>query len=83
MIRLLLFDLDGVLTDTSEFHYLSWKRLADEENIPFTRADNEALRGLGRRESLMTMLKGRTSLKKPPRPGWNAKTAITSSGSSK
>src|SRR5512135_592094 len=55
-----IFDLDGVLTDTAEYHYQGWKRLADEEGIPFTREDNEALRGVSRRESLMRMLKGRT-----------------------
>jgi kojibiose phosphorylase len=54
-----IFDLDGVLTDTSELHYQAWKRLADEENIPFNRADNEALRGISRRESLLLLLKGR------------------------
>lgn len=58
-IRALIFDLDGVITDTAEFHYLAWKRLADEEGIPFTREDNEALRGVSRRESLNRMLKGR------------------------
>lgn len=59
-IRAFIFDLDGVITDTAEFHYRSWKRLADEEGIPFTRQDNEALRGVSRRESLNRLLKGRT-----------------------
>ncbi|MEJ5314714.1 MAG: beta-phosphoglucomutase [Anaerolinea sp.] len=59
MIRAVLFDLDGVLTDTSEYHYLAWKRLADELGIPFDREDNEALRGVSRRESLVLLLKGR------------------------
>ncbi len=54
-----IFDLDGVLTDTAEYHYRAWKRLADEEGIPFTREDNEQLRGVSRRESLMRLLKGR------------------------
>ena len=54
-----IFDLDGVLADTSEMHYLAWKRLADEERIPFTREDNEALRGIPRRESLLLIFKGR------------------------
>jgi kojibiose phosphorylase len=54
-----IFDLDGVLTDTAEYHYRAWKRLADEEGIPFDREDNEALRGISRRESLLLMLKGR------------------------
>jgi beta-phosphoglucomutase len=59
MIRAFLFDLDGVLTDTSEFHYRAWQRLADEEGLPFNRKDNEALRGVGRRESLNILLKGK------------------------
>jgi beta-phosphoglucomutase len=58
-IRGFIFDLDGVLTDTAEYHYRAWKRLADEEGIPFTREDNEHLRGIPRRESLMRILKGR------------------------
>ncbi|MGE5140446.1 MAG: beta-phosphoglucomutase, partial [Rudaea sp.] len=58
-IRGFIFDLDGVLTDTAEYHYLGWKRLADEEGIPFTRAENEALRGIPRRESLLLLLKSR------------------------
>jgi len=45
-----------VLTDTSEFHYRSWKQLADEEGIPFDREANERLRGLSRRDSLMQLL---------------------------
>ncbi|HEY3313084.1 MAG TPA: beta-phosphoglucomutase, partial [Anaerolineales bacterium] len=54
-----IFDLDGVLTDTSEFHYQAWKRLAAEEGLPFNRQDNEALRGIARRASLLLLLKGR------------------------
>jgi beta-phosphoglucomutase len=54
----LIFDLDGVLTDTAEFHYLSWKHLADQIGIPFTRQDNHALRGVSRRISLGRLLKG-------------------------
>lgn len=56
----IIFDLDGVLTDTSEYHYLAWKRLADDEGIPFTRQENdEHLRGVSRRESLMYILRNR------------------------
>lgn len=56
----ILFDLDGVLTDTSEYHYLSWKHLADDEGIPFTHQENDDhLRGVGRKESLQYLLKGR------------------------
>lgn len=58
-IKAFIFDLDGVITDTAEFHYRAWKRLADEEGLPFTREDNEQLRGVSRRESLLRLLKGR------------------------
>ena len=58
-IKAVIFDLDGVLTDTAEFHYRAWKQLADEEGLPFSRADNEYLRGVSRRESLLRLLKGR------------------------
>jgi len=59
MFKAFLFDLDGVLTDTSEFHFRAWQRLAKEEGITFTRRDNEALRGVSRRGSLDLLLKGR------------------------
>ncbi|MBF2020636.1 MAG: beta-phosphoglucomutase [Hydrococcus sp. C42_A2020_068] len=55
-IQGVIFDLDGVLTDTAEFHYRAWQRLADEEGIPFDRQANEALRGISRRESLMRIV---------------------------
>jgi beta-phosphoglucomutase len=54
-----IFDLDGVLTDTAEYHYLAWQRLADEEGLPFNRDANEELRGVSRRESLMLIIKDR------------------------
>lgn len=58
-IKGFIFDLDGVLTDTAEFHYRGWKRLAGELGLSFTREDNEALRGIPRRESLMLILRQR------------------------
>ncbi|MGF2035802.1 MAG: beta-phosphoglucomutase [Nostoc sp. CmiVER01] len=51
-----IFDLDGVLTDTAELHYLAWQKLADEEGIPFNHQANEALRGVSRRASLMHII---------------------------
>ena len=58
--KAIIFDLDGVLTDTSEYHYLAWKHLADDEGIPFTPEENdEHLRGVSRRESLMYIIRGR------------------------
>ncbi|MBE9238380.1 beta-phosphoglucomutase [Anabaena aphanizomenioides LEGE 00250] len=54
-----IFDLDGVLTDTAEYHYQAWQRLADEEGILFSRQANEALRGISRRASLMLIIGNR------------------------
>jgi kojibiose phosphorylase len=54
-----IFDVDGVLTDTAEFHYRAWQRLADEEGLPFDRQANEALRGVSRRESLLHIVGNR------------------------
>jgi kojibiose phosphorylase len=57
-IRGVIFDLDGVLTETAEYHYRGWQKLADEEGIPFDREANEAMRGLSRRDSLLHLLGG-------------------------
>lgn len=58
--KAILFDLDGVITDTSEYHYQAWKHLADDEGIPFTHEENDTyLRGVGRRESLLYLIRGR------------------------
>ncbi|MFW5748625.1 MAG: beta-phosphoglucomutase family hydrolase [Chloroflexota bacterium] len=60
-IQGLIFDLDGVITHASaEFHFRSWKRLANEENIAFDRVSYEQLRGIARQESLRRFLNGRT-----------------------
>ncbi|MEM7727049.1 MAG: beta-phosphoglucomutase [Cyanobacteria bacterium P01_A01_bin.45] len=56
-----IFDLDGVITDSSEYHYQAWQKLADQEGIPFNREANEAIRGVPRRESLLTILGDRTA----------------------
>jgi beta-phosphoglucomutase len=60
MVRGLIFDLDGVITDTAELHFRAWKRLADDLGLPFDRQANEALRGISRRESLRLLLGDRT-----------------------
>lgn len=59
-IRALIFDLDGVLTDTPMLHYESWKRLAEYEQVPFTWEQHEQMQGLVRRDSLAVFLNGRT-----------------------
>jgi kojibiose phosphorylase len=55
-VQAFIFDLDGVVTDTAEYHYLSWQQLADEEGIPMDRALGDELRGVSRRDSLMRII---------------------------
>jgi beta-phosphoglucomutase len=56
LIRAVIFDLDGVLTDTAEAHYQAWQRLCDEVGIPFDPAINERLKGVDRAGSLRLIL---------------------------
>ena len=55
-IQACLFDLDGVLVDTAKYHFLAWKRLADELGFTFTEQDNERLKGVSRMASLDILL---------------------------
>ncbi len=57
MYKCAIFDLDGVLTETSEQHFEAWKVLADELGIDFDREYNEHLKGVSRMESLELILK--------------------------
>ncbi|WP_310830666.1 beta-phosphoglucomutase [Paenibacillus pedocola] len=57
-LEAVIFDLDGVITDSAEFHYQAWQALADELGIPFSRAKNERLKGVSRMESLDIVLEG-------------------------
>lgn len=52
----IIFDLDGVICTTDEYHYLAWKALADRLNIPFDRERNNLLRGVSRMASLEIIL---------------------------
>ena len=51
-----IFDLDGVIVDTAKYHYLAWKRLANELGFDFTASDNERLKGVSRIRSLEILL---------------------------
>ena len=56
MFKGVLFDLDGVITDTAEYHYLAWKKFADELGITIDREFNEKLKGVSREDSLRLIL---------------------------
>lgn len=55
-IKALIFDLDGVLTDTAKYHYLAWKKLADELGYYFDEDINELLKGVSRINSFEIIL---------------------------
>ena len=51
-----IFDLDGVIVDTAKYHYLAWKKLADELGVTFTEEDNENFKGVSRKRCLEILL---------------------------
>ena len=55
-IKGIIFDLDGVICSTDEYHYQAWKSLADELGIYFDRSINDRLRGVSRMASLDIIL---------------------------
>lgn len=52
-----VFDLDGVITDTAHYHYLAWKKTAESIGIEFDEAFNENLKGVSRIDSLLLILR--------------------------
>ncbi|MGJ9418429.1 beta-phosphoglucomutase [Massilia sp. CMS3.1] len=56
--KAVIFDLDGVITDTAHYHYLAWKALAESEGVHFDHAFNENLKGVDRMGSLNLILAG-------------------------
>lgn len=55
-IKGIIFDLDGVVCSTDEYHYAAWKSLADELGIYFDKQINNRLRGVSRMASLNIIL---------------------------
>ncbi|TWK35079.1 beta-phosphoglucomutase [Bacillus paralicheniformis] len=55
-MKAVIFDLDGVITDTAEHHYLAWKHTAEQIGIEIDRSFNERLKGIDRERSLNTIL---------------------------
>ena len=57
LIKAVIFDLDGVLVTTDEYHYVAWKKLADDHHIPFERADYGQFRGVSRADCVDILVK--------------------------
>lgn len=55
-MKAIIFDLDGVICHTDEYHYQAWKAMADSMGIYFDRCVNNRLRGVSRMESLEIIL---------------------------
>ncbi|MBD1260471.1 beta-phosphoglucomutase [Maribacter polysiphoniae] len=51
-----IFDLDGVIVDTAKYHYLAWKKLANELGFVFTEEQNELFKGVSRKRCLEILL---------------------------
>jgi beta-phosphoglucomutase len=56
MLKSCIFNLDGVVVDTAKYHYIAWKRLANDLGFDITEAQHETLRGFNRMTSLEKML---------------------------
>jgi len=56
MIKAVIFDLDGVIVSTDQYHYQAWKKMADLEGIYFDETINHRLRGVSRMASLDIIL---------------------------
>ena len=57
MLKGLIFDLDGVLTNSARFHLTAWNNLAKELGINLTKEQRDSLRGISRMDSLNLILK--------------------------
>ena len=51
-----IFDLDGVIVDTAKYHYLAWKKLANDLGFEFTKEQNEMFKGVSRKRCLEILL---------------------------
>ncbi|MEO6287074.1 MAG: beta-phosphoglucomutase [Dyadobacter sp.] len=55
-IQACLFDLDGVIVDTARFHYIAWRKVANDLGFDLSLGQNELLKGISRMESLDIIL---------------------------
>jgi HAD superfamily hydrolase (TIGR01509 family) len=61
----ILWDMDGVLADTSQLHFETWERVLTEQGIPFDRQKFHMIYGL-KNGDLLPLLTD-----KPMDPGWS------------
>jgi beta-phosphoglucomutase len=51
-----IFSMDGVIVDTTPYHFVAWSRLARELGFDFTEQQHQSLRGMSRMASLERIL---------------------------
>lgn len=51
-----IFDLDGVIVDTAKFHFLAWRKMANDLGFDIDHQQNEKLKGVSRAHSLQQIL---------------------------
>ena len=56
-MKAVLFDLDGIITDTASYHFLAWKAMAKKLGIEIDQEFNEQLKGMSRMDSFDLILK--------------------------
>ena len=61
--KAIIFDLDGVIVDTAKYHYIAWRKIANDLGFDFSEKENESLKGVSRVQSLEFLLeKGNINL---------------------
>ena len=55
-MKAFIFDLDGVIVDTANYHFIAWKRIGEKLGYHLTQEQNESLKGVSRVESLERIL---------------------------
>lgn len=56
-LKAIIFDMDGVITETSEMHFIAWRDMAKTIGVDIDLEFNEKLKGISRRDSIMRILK--------------------------
>ena len=73
-IQACIFDLDGVIVDTAKYHFVAWRRLANELGFDFSEERNEQLKGVSRVDSLNLILEwGGKTLSDDEKTDWAAR----------
>ncbi|MDT0644340.1 beta-phosphoglucomutase [Zunongwangia sp. F363] len=51
-----IFDLDGIVVDTTGLQFLAWRKIANDFGFDFSKDQNEGLKGLSREDCLKQIL---------------------------